>query len=78
MNEYKEIVKSRKKMRKLMIKQESIFNNLLDKIGVKEPENISMADKIFDYLYNGTSYSLSLIKQELNNNKSKKSWWHRK
>lgn len=67
-----------------MVKQEKVFNDLLDKIGVKEPDNISMADKIFDYLYNGTSYSLSLIKQELikkeikNKKQEAKSWWHRK
>jgi len=67
-----------------MIKQEKVFNNLLDKIGAKDPENVSMADKIFDYLYNGTSYSLGLIKQELikkeiiNKKQEAKSWWHRK
>jgi len=78
MNHLKEIIKARKLVKSLMRKEEKVFNDLLDKIGVKEPEHLKLSDKIYDYLYNGTSFSLGLIKQELNNKKTPKSWWHRK
>lgn len=76
MDKIKQIQKARKKMKSLMIKQDKVFIDLLDKISIKEPKNAALADKIFDYLYNGTAFSLQLIKQELKKRKPK-SWWHR-
>ena len=67
MKNIKKIIKARKKMRALLIKQERIFTDLLDQLGKKDPEDTLACDLIFEYLYSGTNHHLNKVKEKLNN-----------
>ena len=82
MRKIEKIEKARKKMKVLMVKQEKIFNDLLDDLGQEDSFDCLLVDYIFNYLYDGTNYSLGLIKESLAHDdeverKTPKSWWHR-
>ena len=82
MKKIEKIEKARKKMKVLILKQDKIYYDLLDDLGKKDSYDCLLADKIFDYLYNGMDFSLGLIKESLQHDeevqrKTPKSWWHR-
>ena len=77
MNKIEKILKARKKMKVLMMKQDKVFQKLLKDLNADEIHNPVLADQVFDYLYNGTSHSLTSVKKELQKNSKTSSWWHR-
>lgn len=77
MNKIGKILKARKKMKALMMKQDKVFQKLLKDINADEIHNPVLADQIFDYLYNGTRHSLTLAKKELQKSSKTLSWWQR-
>ena len=60
-----------------MTKQDKVFQKLLKDLNADEIYNPVLADQVFDYLYNGTSHSLTSVKKELQKNSKTLSWWYR-
>ena len=77
MNKIDKILKARKKMKSLMLKQDKVFYKLLDDLGENDPHDCILADWIFDYLYNGTPHALKYIKKNLQRNAKTVAWWQR-
>lgn len=75
MNKIEKILKARKKMKALMIKQDKIFQKLLKDLNKNEVNDSVLADHIFDYLYSGTNYSLTAVKKQLQKNGKTVAWW---
>ena len=75
MNKIERILKAREKMKALMIKQDKVFQKILKDLNADETHNPVLADQLFDYLYNGTSHSLTSIKKQLQKNGKTMAWW---
>lgn len=75
MNKIGKIMKARKKMKSLMMKQDKVFQKLLKDLNADEIHNPVLADWIFDYLYNGTPHSLKAVKKQLQKDGKTMAWW---